>query len=154
MAACRLVYDSRHLQADCQEPEPAPEFYAWQSSMGYFYLFSGNSFIIFLRINLLNFAHFKQYEWCLFLKTTGKALFKARPGPINATQRFRGLKHYSLLSRDGIVVLCSELSVSESVISNVEYYLRLLPEKQKHNIAAPDSASNADQYAPITAQNN
>ena len=25
---------------------PAPEFYAWQSSMGYFYLFSGNSFII------------------------------------------------------------------------------------------------------------
>jgi len=46
MAACRLVYDSRHLQADCQEPGPAPEFYAWQSSMGYFYLFSGNSFIV------------------------------------------------------------------------------------------------------------
>jgi len=68
MAASRRVYDSRHLQADCQEPGSAPKFYAWQSSMGYVYLFSGNSFIIFLRINLLNFAHFKQYDWCLFLK--------------------------------------------------------------------------------------
>jgi len=30
----RRVYDSRHLQA-----ESAPEPYAWQSSMGYIYLF-------------------------------------------------------------------------------------------------------------------
>ena len=74
--------------------------------MGYFYLFSGNSFIIFLRINLLNFAHFKEYDWCLFLKKTGNTFFKARPGPMNATQRFRGLKHYSLLSIGGNVVLC------------------------------------------------
>jgi len=35
MAAYRRVYDSRHLQADCQEPGPAPEPYARQSSMGY-----------------------------------------------------------------------------------------------------------------------
>jgi len=28
MAAYRRVYDSRHLQADCQEPESAPEPYA------------------------------------------------------------------------------------------------------------------------------
>ena len=34
---CR-VYDSRHLQADCQEPGSAPEPYARQSSMGYLYL--------------------------------------------------------------------------------------------------------------------
>jgi len=27
MAACRRVYDSRHLQADCQEPGSAPEPY-------------------------------------------------------------------------------------------------------------------------------
>jgi len=27
MAAYRLVYDSRHLQADCLEPESAPEPY-------------------------------------------------------------------------------------------------------------------------------
>ena len=33
MAAYRRVYDSRHLQADCQEPVPAPEPYAPQSSM-------------------------------------------------------------------------------------------------------------------------
>jgi len=35
MAACRRVYDSRHLQADCKEPGSAPEPHAWQSSMGY-----------------------------------------------------------------------------------------------------------------------
>jgi len=28
MTAYRRVYDSRHLQADCQEPESAPEPYA------------------------------------------------------------------------------------------------------------------------------
>jgi len=38
MAAYRRVYDSRHLQADCQEPGSAPEPYARQSSMGYLYL--------------------------------------------------------------------------------------------------------------------
>jgi len=37
MAAYRLVYDSRHLQADCQEPGSAPEPYARQSSMGYIF---------------------------------------------------------------------------------------------------------------------
>jgi len=29
MAAYRRVYDSRHVQADCQEPGSAPEPYAW-----------------------------------------------------------------------------------------------------------------------------
>ena len=38
MAAYRRVYDSRHLEADCQEPGSAPEPYARQSSMGYLYL--------------------------------------------------------------------------------------------------------------------
>jgi len=38
MAAYRRVYDSRHLQADCQEPGSAPEPFAWQSSMGYLFL--------------------------------------------------------------------------------------------------------------------
>ena len=37
MAAYRRVYDSRHLQADCQEPGSAPEPYARQSSMDYLY---------------------------------------------------------------------------------------------------------------------
>ena len=40
-AAYRRVYDSRHLQADCQEPGSSPEPYARQSSMGYLYLFTG-----------------------------------------------------------------------------------------------------------------
>ena len=39
MTAYRRVYNSRHLQADCQEPESAPEPYAQQSSMRYLYLF-------------------------------------------------------------------------------------------------------------------
>jgi len=38
MAAYRRVYDSRHLQADCQEQESAPETYVRQSSTGYLYL--------------------------------------------------------------------------------------------------------------------
>jgi len=38
MAAYRWVYDSRHLQADCQAPGSAPEPYARQSSMGYLFL--------------------------------------------------------------------------------------------------------------------
>jgi len=40
MEAYRRVYDSRHLQADCQEPGSAPEPYARQTSMGYLYLFT------------------------------------------------------------------------------------------------------------------
>jgi len=39
MAAYGRVYDSRHLQADYQEPGSAPEPYARQSRMGYLYLF-------------------------------------------------------------------------------------------------------------------
>jgi len=39
MAAYRLVYDVRHVQADSQEPGSAPKPYARQSSMGYLYLF-------------------------------------------------------------------------------------------------------------------
>ena len=35
MAAYRRVYDSRHLQADCQEPGSALEPYDRQSSTGY-----------------------------------------------------------------------------------------------------------------------
>jgi len=38
VAAYRRVYDSRHIQADCEEPGSAPEPYARQSSMGYLYL--------------------------------------------------------------------------------------------------------------------
>ena len=37
MAAYRQVCDSRHLQADCQEPGSASEPYARQSSMGYLF---------------------------------------------------------------------------------------------------------------------
>ena len=42
MAAQRRVYDSRHLQADCQEPGSAPEPYTRQSSMGYTFTFYYN----------------------------------------------------------------------------------------------------------------
>jgi len=39
MVAYHRVYDSRYVQADCQEPGSAPEPYAGQSSMGYLYPF-------------------------------------------------------------------------------------------------------------------
>jgi len=37
MPAYCLVYDSRHLQADCKEAGSAPKSYARQSSMGYLF---------------------------------------------------------------------------------------------------------------------
>ena len=46
MAACCRVYDSRNLQADCQEPGSAPEPYAWQSSMGSVYLFDDGVVVV------------------------------------------------------------------------------------------------------------
>ena len=41
MAAYRRVYDSHHLQTDCQESGSAPKPYARQSSTGYLYLLLG-----------------------------------------------------------------------------------------------------------------
>jgi len=49
MAAYCRVYDSRHLQADCQELGSAAEPCAQQSSMGYLYLFKAN-FVLFMQI--------------------------------------------------------------------------------------------------------
>ena len=46
MAAYRWVCDSRHLQADCQEPGSAAEPYARQSSMGYLLLLDQLTFDI------------------------------------------------------------------------------------------------------------
>ena len=37
MAAYRTVYESRHLQAECQEQGSAPEPYAQQSNMDYLF---------------------------------------------------------------------------------------------------------------------
>ena len=39
MATYRWVFDSRYLQADCQEPGSAPEPYARKSSTSYLYLY-------------------------------------------------------------------------------------------------------------------
>jgi len=61
MAAYRRVYDSRHLQANCQEPGSAPEPYARQSSMGYLTLPVG---------------HRITYKLCL---TTWKTLHNSQP---------------------------------------------------------------------------
>ena len=45
MAAYRRVYDSRHLQVDCQGPGSAPEPYARQSSMGCLYVLSSTPMV-------------------------------------------------------------------------------------------------------------
>ena len=50
MAAYRQVYDSRHLQADCQETGSAPGPYVRQSSIGYLYFFTSD-YLRYLRIN-------------------------------------------------------------------------------------------------------
>jgi len=53
MAAYRRVYDSRLLQADCQEPGSVPEPYIRQSSMGYLYLFYVYSYCVLLMFLVL-----------------------------------------------------------------------------------------------------
>ena len=50
MAAYRRVYDSYHLQADCQEPGSAPEPYARQSSMDCLYLYTCSLTVVSKRI--------------------------------------------------------------------------------------------------------
>ena len=49
MAAYRQVYDSRHLQADYQEPGSAPEPYVRQSSIGYTFTFFTSDYLRYLR---------------------------------------------------------------------------------------------------------
>ena len=46
MAAYRRVYDSRHLQADCQELGSALEPYAWSVEYGLPYIFCLTSLTI------------------------------------------------------------------------------------------------------------
>jgi len=62
MAAYRWVYDSCHLQADCQEPGSAPEPYARQSSTGYLYLFPQVSRYQKGKTNL-DFTEARDSEW-------------------------------------------------------------------------------------------
>jgi len=59
MAAYRRVYDSRHLQADCQEPGSAPEPYARQSSTGYLYLC--------ITISALLLQRIVTFDYCVLL---------------------------------------------------------------------------------------
>ena len=68
MAVYRPVYDSRHLQADCQEPESVPEPYARQSSMGYLYLF------LHARLFAFDLKLFKQNEWVYSLQNFRRLL--------------------------------------------------------------------------------
>jgi len=46
MAAYRRIYDSHHLQADCQEPGSAPEPHGPQSSMGYLFKLCSRSSVV------------------------------------------------------------------------------------------------------------
>ena len=59
MTAYRQVYDSRHLQDDCQEPGSAPKPYARQSSTGYLYLFTDYCYC--KRLNLV--SHQMDMSW-------------------------------------------------------------------------------------------
>jgi len=57
------IYDSRHLQADCQAPGSAPEpLYARQSSMGYLYVLLFN--IVSSCVTECNFNTVRSL-WCI-----------------------------------------------------------------------------------------
>jgi len=59
MVAYRRVYDSRHLQADCQEPGSAPEPYARQSSMCYPYLYFTSGCELLLKSNRTSYVLYR-----------------------------------------------------------------------------------------------
>jgi len=61
MAAYRWVYDSRHLQADCQEPGSALEPYAWWSTMSYVYLLIGTRTLLHLHLDCF-WYHYYYYS--------------------------------------------------------------------------------------------
>ena len=69
--AYHRVYDSRHLQADCQEPGSATEPYAQQSSMGYLHLY--NLAFIFSVLKLWHIQHLdKLLPVTVYFHTDGK----------------------------------------------------------------------------------
>jgi len=73
MAAYRRVYDSRHLQADCQELGSALEPYAWSIEYGLPYIFCLTSLTIAVvrSVFLLTvFSH--NLAWC-FTMTSCKS---------------------------------------------------------------------------------
>ena len=74
MAAYRQVYDSYHLQADCQEPGSAPEPYALQSSSFNFF----TELPCFLQVNDCQYRLLKT-RICSFKTKTFKIVSKLRP---------------------------------------------------------------------------
>ena len=78
MAAYRWVYDSRHLQADCQEPGSAPEPYAWQSTMGYLYLLGFSAYLCICTLHVpacRRFYAFYSHVRLMMLRTLGTKPF-------------------------------------------------------------------------------
>jgi len=75
---CR-VYDSCHLQADCQEPGSTPEPYARQLSMGYLYL-------------NIHTAALKSYTPVITMTYFIKSTTKTRQNIINHCALISGLK--------------------------------------------------------------
>ena len=74
MAAYRRVYDSRHLQVDCQERGSAPEPYARQSSTSYLYLHINNNLFMFLSYDFTQ-RHYLRYTNLFICNTsTGKSV--------------------------------------------------------------------------------
>jgi len=80
MAVYRRVHDSRHLQADCQEPGSAPEPYALQSSIGYLYTFTVHFHIILLHCICITDEIYKEplYICARLFQAPGRADQKRR----------------------------------------------------------------------------
>jgi len=66
MAAYRRVYDSRHLQADCQELGSPREPYARQSSMGYIYLIQVSLTLRFIQMHVMSATEFSVFIFLTF----------------------------------------------------------------------------------------
>ena len=111
MAAYRRVYDSHHLQTDCQEPGSAQEPYARQSNMSYLYLF----YRLRNGLNHLQWCDFV-YAWfpvCLF-----NPAFRGWQNPINGSRDDKyqlsliDLRDRIMLYTELITITCDKLQRS------------------------------------------
>ena len=171
MAAYRRVYDSRHLQADCQEPGSAPEPYVRLSSMDNLYLFTGNklasashccvrklqSTLLTLFRRLLDTSRLLQYYWrcCLAGGKAPSACSLHRMSSHASHHRATKVLFYRRVLKSSNVILQTLLSLKQKFVNLLtsSYSIRSLHDSRsaikqciwKHNVL---SAVNSGHLPP------
>jgi len=121
MAAFLQVYDSRHLQADCQKPASALEPYTRQLSMGYLYLF----LLIHTTVDTVVLYVFLWQGVVSFWNWAGRLNSSQRCSSVIVWLNVNGIGHMTKLLCDQLVktVVCYYLQVASAVQLSVAWEL-------------------------------